>query len=246
MSDVTAATIDKILSLAPVERHTFFGLDYSSKPLTLIQPPPISGINVVTLNSLVELYNSSFESLRSEVIVFHVQDEKTVAVYPSISDDYGRRTTFVTATLKDVNSFRFGQWLSQEDFIIALQSNFANSGDRDYVIKLASDIATDDKAQITDNGISQGVTAKSGVLVKEVEVKPRVKLSPYRTFREIKQPESEFVFRIHRTPQGGVQLGLFEADGGEWKLTAMEYIYNYLVENLPALEDTPVAYSVIY
>jgi hypothetical protein len=51
-----------------------------------------------------------------------------------------------------------------------------------------------------------------------------VVLAPYRTFVEVTQPESDFVFRM----QNGPRCALFEADGGAWKLTAMRHIKEYL------------------
>lgn len=242
MSELTPQTIDKILSLGSTEQFNYFDLDYTSKPIHMVKPPVIASVQVITLNALIDLYKSNFEKIKDEKVVFHITSETSVEAFSNVSDDYKRRDNYLTASVKDLPAFRFGSWLSQEDFIIALQANFVESGDRDYILKTASDVATDDKQQMTDNGVSQTVTAKNGVLVKEVAVKPRVKLSPYRTFREILQPESEFVFRIHRGPGGVPQFGLFEADGGAWKLTAMEYIKAYLAEELD--EDSDV--SVIY
>jgi hypothetical protein len=59
-------------------------------------------------------------------------------------------------------------------------------------------------------------------------VKGRVKLAPFRTFRELKQPESEFVFRVH--PGGTCSLN--EADGGAWKIAAVNAIADWLANRL--------------
>ena len=55
-----------------------------------------------------------------------------------------------------------------------------------------------------------------------------VTLRPYRTFNEVAQPASQFVFRINKS----ANLALFEADGGKWKLEAVERIANYLKNEL--------------
>ena len=57
-----------------------------------------------------------------------------------------------------------------------------------------------------------------------VPVPNPVALVPFRTFIEVEQPESKFVFRV----KDGPQMGLFEADGGEWRLAAMLRIKEYL------------------
>ena len=57
-----------------------------------------------------------------------------------------------------------------------------------------------------------------------------VTLCPYRTFLEVEQPESQFVFRIK--DEGGVQFKLVEAEGGMWKNEAMHLIKNYFLSEL--------------
>ncbi len=80
--------------------------------------------------------------------------------------------------------------------------------------------------------MSQEVTARQGIaLSQRVAVKPRVPLRPYRTFLEVEQPESEFLLRLDE--QG--RVGLFEADGGMWKMTAKHSIADYLEFELAAL-----------
>ena len=71
-------------------------------------------------------------------------------------------------------------------------------------------------------------------LVSQVAVPNPVLLTPYRTFRDIVQPASLFVVRVKAGPSGGLpQVGLFEADGGAWKLTATDRLKVWLTEALP-------------
>lgn len=58
-----------------------------------------------------------------------------------------------------------------------------------------------------------------------------VTLVPYRTFLEVKQPPSEFVFRI-RDDRGEPVFKIVEAEGGLWRNEAMNNIKQYLIENL--------------
>ncbi|MNW60692.1 hypothetical protein D3C74_386970 [compost metagenome] len=63
-------------------------------------------------------------------------------------------------------------------------------------------------------GMTQSVVAKTGVAtVEDVKVPNPVLLAPYRTFVEVEQPESSFVFRM----KDGPSAALFEADGGAWR-----------------------------
>ena len=69
-------------------------------------------------------------------------------------------------------------------------------------------------------------------------VKPRLTLCPFRTFREVVQPESEFILRLDDKGR----VGLFEADGGRWKMEAKANIAAYFED---ALADEVEAGKVI-
>lgn len=86
--------------------------------------------------------------------------------------------------------------------------------------------------QANDDGVSQAVSVKTGIAsVNSVKVPNPVKLAPYRTFNEVAQPTSEFVFRM----RDGMQCAIFEADGGAWQLEAMQSIKEYLASQLTNL-----------
>ena len=116
-----------------------------------------------------------------------------------------------------------------ESFNIMMQSNFIPNGDSEVVLNYASAIKIDKGAEIADNGISQVTTIKTGVSTLQLAKAPNpVTLKPYRTFQEVDQPESKFVFRINDNPG----CALFEADGGIWRAAAKTAIAEYLNNNL--------------
>ena len=81
-------------------------------------------------------------------------------------------------------------------------------------------------------GLKELVQARQGVALKAtVQVKPRVPLRPFRTFQEVEQPESEFLLRLDE--EGNI--GLFEADGSMWKLTARQTVKAFLEAKLADL-----------
>lgn len=63
-----------------------------------------------------------------------------------------------------------------------------------------------------------------------------VRLIPYRTFLEVEQPESEFVFRITEGRGGAPAFKLVSADGGRWEAVAVDNVKSYLMD---ALDDIP-------
>mgnify|MGYP000736038354 CR=1 FL=1 len=56
-------------------------------------------------------------------------------------------------------------------------------------------------------------------------------LIPYRTFLEVPQPASDFVFRISEGRGGAPAFKLVAADGGLWKSQAVDNVKNYLTEH---------------
>ena len=77
---------------------------------------------------------------------------------------------------------------------------------------------------------------KTGVASKTETIVPSpVHLKPYRTFDEIDQPESDFIFRIQSDKFDGITCALFSADGGAWKTEAKQRIKEYLSNELSDL-----------
>ncbi|MDR2054492.1 MAG: hypothetical protein LBQ10_01270 [Desulfovibrio sp.] len=56
-------------------------------------------------------------------------------------------------------------------------------------------------------------------------------LRPYRTFNEVEQPVSPFVFRA----QEGPRFALIEADNGAWESVAMKSIKEFMEYEVPGL-----------
>lgn len=107
--------------------------------------------------------------------------------------------------------------------------------DLDYVLSMASKITGGQTVEHEDDGITQRVAVKQGVMLKvETNLRPIVNLATYRTFLEIDQVLSTFVFRA-RVQGDAVQLALFEGDGGRWKISAIAAIKIWLEDKMAAL-----------
>lgn len=64
-------------------------------------------------------------------------------------------------------------------------------------------------------------------------VKPRVELAPFRSFPEIEQPVSSFIFRLRGgDPVHAPLCALFEADGRRWEHEAMQRVRAWLAERV--------------
>lgn len=151
------------------------------------------------------------------------------------------RQVYYEAKATDVPGFQDG-FREFEKAIIELRSRFSSGEGVDYLLDLLSRISMESNVTTNDNGISQTVEARQGVALKaNVQVKPRVALRPFRTFQEVEQPESEFLVRL----DGEGNLGLFEADGGMWKLTARQTIKTYLEAELDDLVTSGAVYIAL-
>ena len=249
-----AEAIDKVLGLARPTLTAVDGRTYSHLQLHQVAQPVIKGISVRTLKGLLDLYNANFEGIQSGTFsvagpvdeddaarpaLFHVISHRKVALFSNYSGEAAERTVYAVAEIVEEEGFKFGDWYSQEGFIIALNAFFLGFGERDQVLKVVSKLATDDRLTVEDDGVSQTATAKAGISrLEQLEIKPRVILKPFRTFREVEQPPSEFLLRIKRGADGSAKIALFEADGGRWKLEAMSNIGEYLGTKLP--DSVPV------
>lgn len=229
--------IDRVLQLAtPEYREEEDGRVYTNARLNEVQAPVASPIEVQTLAGLVDLYK-----LREgkEDSFIHIFAYNRVEVVCKTLDPWRRRDRFVLALLpNDAPKFRFGVYLEPEEFVIGLMTMFEDAdyaqGDHRKVVKLCSGLVAEAVTISNDDGFSQQVVTRQGMAMKnEEKVSPRVTLQPWRTFREVSQPMSEFVLRLRGRQGQQPSCALFEADGGEWKNMAIKNIKDYFAKALP-------------
>lgn len=186
--------------------------------------PTAVELRVNTLIAVVDYIKGKREELR-ETMILHVVSPTQVRLYSGLIDERIREDLLRADAI--VNEFVFDHYYIQERFLIELQANFLETDDLRTIMQVAGNIKTGTTANYSDDGISQKTTVKMGVELNDVIVPNPVKLRPYRTFAEIEQPESAYVFRIQDTDKGP-QFKLVEADGGLWKNATMRKIKEYL------------------
>ena len=175
--------------------------------------------DTVPLHSL----DSIVKMIRTEAI--HLADVNTPALFVNIPSP-----TNVVCFSQPEYEQRCHRTLGFEEAQIALRTRFQETPDSLYAMKLVNDISLGAKVIYNDNGVATTVTTQKGVALQTNEqIRPIVKLRPYRTFQEVEQPESTFLIRI--SDRG---ISFIEADGGMWRLTARNTIKTFLKENLAA------------
>lgn len=216
-----------LVSLKDNKTYEFYGDVYSDRELVRVAPhiDRPRKIELNGLDSVVKMVKAELPVEKRKLFI-KVCGPRSVEVF-SILDDYMGRDYLYEAVC-DAPDFH-GGWREQDNAIIELRSAFVPNEGTEYLLDLLSRICKDDSVTSEDNGVSQTVSARSGIGLKRLEnLKSRIKLVPYRTFTEVEQPESEFILRLDA--QG--RVGLIEADGGKWKLDAKGKIKEYLESNL--------------
>lgn len=210
---------------------------FSKVPLTRIKYPAVEHLEVSNLTSIVDYLKSDIDNLGdwlSDKLLIQVVDPREVRVLsPIMTEDYSR-DELIRAVVILPNNIYYDRFVDTERFNIMLQSSFVDNEDKKLLLKFTGLIQDEAVKKTSDDGVSQAVTIKTGVATVGDAVVPNpVVLAPYRTFPEIEQPESKFIFRM----QEGPQAALYEADGGAWKNEAMRRIKDFLVENLQDMKD---------
>lgn len=224
--------IEKILSLSPTVEQTINGRTYSNGPsgIVSIKPPKAE---TLTINTLTGIVDCNFTPDK----MIHVLDHKTVNVLDAAySDEWLTRSIHLSA-VHESPVFSFGNYYDVESFIIAVQSMFAQDHVTAMILKVVGNVKDEGVSNFSDDGVTQKVTAKTGIsIVGSVQVPNPITLRPYRTFMEIWQPSSIFIFRMKGGQGEQPKCALFEADGRMWRLEAIKSIKTWLAEKIPGIK----------
>ena len=227
-----AKMIDKIVSLKQTQTFEIGGQTYTDGHLTRI-PPHVDRPECITvsgLDGICKLIRTELAKVDATILV-QAKSHKTVEVMTTYLPDFSRNVLYRAEA--DVPGLRTG-FRAREEALIELRSLFIPNDGTKYLLDLLSRITDEKSVSSKDNGVTQTVEARQGVALNAmVEVRPRVQLRPFRTFLEVEQPESEFLLRV----DADKGIGLFEADGGVWKLEAKRNIADYFTSNLADLID---------
>lgn len=223
--------IDRVLELNRPETVDVDGRTYSTSTIQPIREPLARPLDLKTLSGLVDWFNSSD---KPEKCIVHIRDYNEVSVLGYRVDPWKERDAYIIAQCEAYNTTR-ESYKNIDEFIIFLQTAFEETDDQIRIIASLGNVRTENVTTASDDGITQAVTVKNKVgRLEEIALTPVVELRPYRTFRDVQQPVSKYLFRMRRGEEGCLPTAaLFLADGGSWKLDAIENIKSYLKYKLP-------------
>lgn len=214
------------------------GKTYCTKDLKRYdEAPKAAPIVASSLTALVDYIKDCHNEFPGPMIIY-VESPKTVRLMSSLDQDRKREELFRCQA--NVSEFQFDRWYDQENFIINLQANFAFTEDLGAIRQVAGNIEAKTVSNYGDDGVSQKATVSRGIAGKEdvIVLNPCI-LTPYRTFQEVEQPSSAFVFRIG--DEGVPRFKLIEADNNIWKCNAIQSIKEYLTAAMEEIPDETAA-----
>lgn len=229
--------IDKILMLnTDIKIFEIEGRQYTKSELRRI-PRPVETAPVLetvhTLTGFVDCIKNFIPPVDEGRMYVHIRSPYEVMMCGDIQpENFNHRFAYFMAQCK-FDEFRFStlhnpQWYELELFVIALQSLFVPTETITQIIDMLGHIINAHIQENKDDGFTQTLQVRTGLTTKEkVTVKNPVTLQPWRTFREIDQPEVNCILRF-RESGGAIHCSLWEADGDLWQYKAMTDIKKWL------------------
>lgn len=236
---ISDKTIEQLQQAVEVKTLEIDGVTYATRALVDVRKAePVAGeLAIHTLTGLADYFvGADLDSKENGSPFLHIASHSEVRLLSNLFGRFRQRETFAVCSFESLigKGFQFGAYLDCETFIISLQTLFVADESRDQLIRFLGSIREESVRTSDDDGVSQTVTARSGIArVSEVRVPNPVTLRPYRTFREIEQPASEFILRMKSSDKDKPLCALIEADGGKWKLEAIAGIQDFFLKNLP-------------
>lgn len=238
--------LEYLVGLKPVEIISIDDRTYSSQELHAVKEPYLPGFGTSTLTSIVDYLKDNPDG-RIRNYVLTIDSPIEVNLYSAAFGLFEQRDRIITSQAY-VPGICFSKFIGKEQFIIELQSKFTSflvkdkegnlaetEGDKPVLQKFIGALKSEYVKNHADDGVSQKVEVKTGIAtVGEALVPNPVKLAPFRSFPEIYQVESDFIFRMRDS--GEIEMALFAADGGAWRTEAIQRIKTYFEQQFTEKE----------
>lgn len=228
---LTPETIDRIVEgdKSTVEDHdgTMFFVS-PVKGAKALEFPPMQTVECFSLTQLISVLKDECDG--DQVLWVNILGpQKVEAISPNLNGNRDHDCIAQTDFSKIFTSFPFGQQMSHEDFIINLMTKFAETPEREELLKTVASVKSEGEDASDDDGYSQTVKTKAGVsLVQNKKLKNLWNLKTYKTFPEVEQPVIPYILRLHQKGEDNPKFALYECDGGLWKVESAKKIRDYL------------------
>lgn len=223
--------IEKILSLGKSEVVELDGYKYhlTNNGLNIINPPKFLPHNQLsTLKGFCdEIVDTYCDELQIEIVI----NSPINVIAKSVMADKWNRDCIISESTAIVNEIdRLNSYTDQETFILFIMTNFLPSPDRETILQIAGNLRSEKLITLADDGVTQVASVKAGLTkLSQVEIKNPIELIPIRTFQEIEQPKSKFIFRLRDGKDWMLPAcAIYEIKDNQWKIEAMNSIRRFI------------------
>jgi hypothetical protein len=224
-----------------IEEH---GAKYTTDRLYRLEAPMPNSLETNTLKSIADYIRDNVDFNDKPEFIINVRSHSNVELLLPLNDDCNR-VMLINCKAPQRDNLNFGRFMDVTQFNIMLQSSFVDiPGDinhKEVLLAIVGNIGDGVVKNFGDDGVSQKTTIKTGVEnLSECKVPNPVILAPYRTFSEVDQPDSKFIFRLESGRGDSPTAALFEADGGAWKIEAKDNIIDYFKEAFAGMSNVHI------
>jgi hypothetical protein len=238
--------IDRLLELAPTDCFitSIDGRNYApaDKQIRRIVAPHEhvpAPLIFNTLQGLADYLNCNPDGLDLDTLTIHVVDFDKVSLIGPLQPGNDNTRFCYASAVAETESFRWGRYMTIEDMIVGIQTGFAmfeDDNDAGPVLELIGNVASEKIHKSKDDGVFQVVEVRTGLTTKAKQtVANPVRLYPWRTFAEIKQPLVLSILRFSRRTDSDSlpEVALIQTESKTWKLTAIERVRAWIKNTLP-------------
>ncbi len=227
--------IETAQAAGEIETVEVDGRTYYRDNLKEFIEPKSDAFTVHTLDAVAKYCNADPDSLSGNIMV-RVVDPTKATVCGYLRDDR-QREYFLNCNAYGAGNFErnLNHYHGHIDMMIFLQTHFVKTETLTRLLGQLGNIDDEESINIADDGMTQEITVKKGAAIRETDnVQNPVLLIPRRSFPEIELDPVPFIVRLEARPAGGMpSIGIFESDGGNWKVDAVNKAGAYLADKLP-------------
>lgn len=206
-------------------------LNRNTGRIDTISRPKVETIRISTLTGIVDFLSNNIDTLDLTNFFILITSDQEVALLSRLTEGYLNRNLFLNSCNQMVR-IPYENKYTYFEFASMLYEYFVHTPELKELIAKLNGIKAIKDTQFTNNGIEVTVQRKVGITLIGSEIfDPVVSLRPYRTFREVEQPESKFLIEI--TEHEDIPyFSIKPVDGGLWKNVAINNIKEWLETKL--------------
>lgn len=225
--------IDRILKSADVQSVVVDDNEYFDRSLVLPPSEPLAKpIQISTLTGFTDYILNDIDEAAAD---FHIEivSPTRVALRDQVEGRHRQRQTAIIADCSEMlTQFPCDRYLSTDEAVIKLMTAFKGEGDLAALLSHVGTLSLESSLEVDDDGTTQKTVNTVGIRKKaEGKLENPITLTPYRTFAEIEQPSSPYVYRLKRGREE-IQFALFESGDQTWQLEAIALIKEQLQQLL--------------